>query len=46
MAELARKRLRAVCLQSKRLDLRTSDVKTKRNINDYTLADIVFNDDE
>ena len=46
MAELARKRLRVIFFQSKRLDLRTSEVKTKRNINDYTLADIVFNDDE
>ena len=33
-------------LQAKRLDLRTSEVKTKRNVNDYTLANIVFNDDE
>ena len=46
MAELARKRLRVVCLQAKRLDLRKSEVKTKRNVYDYTLANIVFNDDE
>ena len=46
MAELARNRLRVVFFQSKRLDLRTSEVKTKRNIDDYTLADDVFNDHE
>ena len=46
VVELARRRLRAVFFQSKRPDLRTSEVKTKRNIKDYTLTNIVFDDDE
>ena len=46
IVELARRRLRAVFFQSKRPDLRTSEVKTKRNIKDYTLTNIVFDDDE